>query len=130
MTRIVSRRKFVAGLAAAVVLAWIPFRRSRSAGADTVQTLRSALLGACGSQALPANLGRACLMHHQPHTLIRETQELIASFNCATAANIGFADWFRKETISDFNAGRVVRVEGWVISETEFLLFSSFAASA
>lgn len=130
MTRSVPRRKFIAGLAAAVVAAWFPFFRRQSAGADRLQALRSALVAACGSQALPANMGRACVMNPQPHTLIRDPRELIASFDDATMGNVGFADWFKRETISDFDAGRVVRVDGWVISETEYLLFSGFAASA
>jgi hypothetical protein len=130
MTRIVSRRSFLVGLAAGVAVMWVPFRPRSSAGADTWQTLRSALFDACRGETLPLNLGQACLAHHQPDILIREPIELITSFNCATAANVGFADWFKSETMSDFDAGRVVRVNGWVISETEFLLFSGFAGSA
>lgn len=129
MTRNVSRRSVLVGLATGIAALWVPFRLRSSAGADPWQTLRSALFDACRSETLPLNLGRACLAHHQPDILIRKPFELIASFNCATAANVGFADWFKSETMSDFDAGRVVRVNGWVISETEFMLFSRFAAS-
>lgn len=34
----------------------------------------------------------------------------------------------REQTTADFAAGRVVRVQGWVISETEFLLFARLGA--
>jgi hypothetical protein len=61
--------------------------------------------------------------------LARTPDELMASFERASAGGVGFADWMRQETMSDFDAARVLPVQGWVISETEFLLFAHFGAS-
>jgi hypothetical protein len=60
----------------------------------------------------------------------RAHRDLAASYERAAVARVDFAAWFEVETISDFEAGRVFRVDGWVISEAEFLLFSSSADSA
>src|SRR5439155_23285913 len=116
MTVTFSRRRVLVGLSAAILVSGSPLRQILSSGTDTLSTLRSALLEACGSWAIPANLGRACLMQGHSHSLVRKPQELVASYDRARIAGVGFVDWFKMETMSDFDAGRIVRVEGWVIS--------------
>jgi hypothetical protein len=127
MTERISRRNLLCAVAAALLVS-VPFRRS--VGADAWSTLRSALFKACASRAVPATLGHACIMPGQMPALARNARDLAASYKRAAVARIDFAAWFEVETISDFEAGRAVRVDGWVISETEFLLFSSSADSA
>jgi hypothetical protein len=124
MTERISRRKLLRAGAAALLVA-IPFRRLASIGTDAWSTLRSALLKACGSRTVPATLGHACIRRGQMPALARNARDLAASYKRAAVARVDFAAWFEVETVSDFEAGRVVRVDGWVISETEFLLFSS-----
>jgi hypothetical protein len=126
----VKRRLFIRlfiGLAAAVSVGWLPFRSRSFTKKDRALVLRSALFDACGSQALPARLGRACRTQGHTGRLYKNTEELVSSFGRATDAGVQFAQWCKLESIADFRAGRVVRVDGWVISETEFLLFSGFS---
>ena len=122
------RRRLFIGLAAAVFVAWLPFPSRSFIRADRALVLRSALFDACGSQALPARLGRACRTQGHAGCLYKNTEEVVSSFGRATDAGVQFAEWCKLESMADFGAGRVVRVEGWVISETEFLLFSGFSA--
>ena len=128
MTERISRRKLLGGVVAALLVP-IHFRRLASLAADPWSTLRSALFKVCGSQTVPWTLGRACIMQGLLPVIMRK-QDLAASYERATVARVDFAAWFEMECLSDFEAGRVVRVDRWVISETEFLLFSNCADSA
>lgn len=125
----ISRRNLLCGVAAACLVS-VPFTPLVCVGADGWPTLRSALLEACGCRTIPASLGNACLMLGPIPVLTRSPRDLAASYKRAAIARVDFAAWFAVETISDFEAGRVVRMQdGWVISETEFLLYSSIAGS-
>lgn len=117
------RRKIVAGLAAALALGEVPVLAVEH-GDPQLSALRSALLAVCGGTNVGADLARACISHCPDAVLSRTTGELVASF----ASGVNFRDWLREQTTADFAAGRVVRVQGWVISETEFLLFAGLGA--
>ena len=123
------RRKVVAGLAAALAVRRVPARAVEHCDPE-LSALRSALLEACGGTKVSAELAHACISQCPDSVLSRTTAELVASFERAEASGVTFQEWFREQTVADFAAGRTVRVQGWVISETEFLLFARLGASA
>jgi hypothetical protein len=129
MTNTPRRRKVIAGFAAALAVGEIPVRASEHCDLQ-LSALRSALLEACGGTNLSTELAHACISHCPDSALSRTTAELVASFGRARAGGVTFRKWFREQTVADFAAERVVRVHGWVISETEFLLFARLGASA
>lgn len=119
MSRFASRRRWLVMLAAlsagspgcASAFRWI--------ATEPMSAIRMALHAACGRRNVLALLGRACgqCVGQRMH---RSDDELAASFDETARTGGSFSDWYRRETIADFDAGRVVKVEGWVISETEF----------
>jgi hypothetical protein len=129
MAKSPGRRRVVAGLSAALALRHIPaggvesFSRHRSA-------LRSAFLETCGGTKLSSELAHACIRQCPDSILSRTTADLAASFERAQAGGASFREWFQQQTMADFSEERVVRVQGWVISETEFLLFARLGAAA
>jgi hypothetical protein len=123
-----ARRLFPGGLAGAMALPHAPALAAVWRSPES-SALRSAL-HACGGPNLSADLACACLNHCPDVALTRTTSELTESYERATLGGASFQEWFRKETTSDFAEARVVRVEGWVISETEFLLFARLGTSA
>jgi hypothetical protein len=128
MSEGISKRKLLSNGAAALFVAvavrWLPFP-----SANSWSTLRSALFAACGSREPLVVLGRACIKHAGIPTSAKKWN-LAVSYKRAASAGVDFAHWFAGKCVSDFRAGRVVRVEGWVISETEFLLLSGVAELA
>lgn len=117
------RRKIVAGLAAALAVGEVPVLDAEHCD-PRLSALRSAFLEACGETKLAIELAHACIRECPSTVLSRSTAELVASFESAKASGLSLADWLRQQTIADFSAGRVVPVQGWIISETEFLLFA------
>ncbi|HZM35057.1 MAG TPA: hypothetical protein VFC18_11255 [Burkholderiales bacterium] len=92
--------------------------------------MRSAFLEMCAGTKLGSELASACIRHCPDSPLSRTTAELAASFERAQASGVSFREWLQQQTTADFSAERVVRVQGWVISETEFLLFARLGAAA
>ena len=124
-----ARRLFLGGLAGTVALPYAPALAAAVWRPPDSSALRAAL-HACGGPNLSDDLACACLNHCPDVALTRTTSELTESYERARLGGGSFQEWFRKETTSDFAEARVVRVEGWVISETEFLLFARLGASA
>ena len=121
------RRKVVAGLAAALVLREGPALAAGQREAR-LSALRSALLEACGGSAVAAELEHACIGACPDAVLSRTATELAASFERARDGGVSFRHWLREQTAADFAARRVVQAQGWVIAETEFLLFARLRA--
>ena len=129
MPRIPGRRNVLAGLLAAFAVPQVPVLAAQHSEAR-LSALKSALLEACGGAKVPAELARACIDECPKTVLSRTTAQLGASFEHAVASGLNFDEWLRQQTVADFSAARVVHVHGWVISETEFLLFARLGASA
>jgi hypothetical protein len=124
MRSFVSRRRVIIGFAAAAIASLAPWRRV-AFGPDPLSILRDALAQRCENLAVLARLRRGCVNESiclRP--LATGPMDVAARYASAAAAGADFADWLGAETKADFEAGRVVRVEGWVISETEHALFS------
>ena len=126
MAKIPERRKLVAGFAAALALGQVPLFAAEH-GDPKLSALRSALWEAYGGLNLRTELAHACISHCPDIALSRTTTELVESFARMHASGSKFRDWLHEQTTADFIAGHVVRVQGWVISETEFLLFARLA---
>jgi len=127
MIESVSRRSVLAALAAVASLCAVG-SPPQLIVCEPLLRLRNALRHACGSIDVVGTLGRSCQLNGAGYVMRRSDQELEASFDRAVASGIDFAAWYRTETISDFEMGRAVRVDGWVISETEFRLLSVSAS--
>ena len=93
-----------------------------------LSALRSALLEACGGTAVAAEVAHACISACPDAVLSRTAAELAASFERAKDGGVSFRHWLREQTAADFAARRVLRAQGWVISESEFLVFSRLGA--
>ena len=107
-----------------------PARRKLAAGQRDARlsALRFALLEACGGTAVAAEVAHACISACPDAVLSRTAEELAASFERARDGGVGFRHWLREQATADFAARRVLRARGWVISESEFLVFARLGA--
>ena len=125
--RRLSRRVFLSTFAG-----WVAMGPTAVSGFEVAldhgAVLRKAYLDACGPVGLSDGLRRSCRAAPDAVSVATTWNSLAKSFVEAKAEGLGFRDWFTRQTIEDFRRERVVLVEGWMISETEFLLFSDAAA--
>ena len=105
------RRRLFIGLGAAALAPTLSLCPALSANYDRLSELRAMLL-ACGNQAAIETLGRACLLQGLPDASMRSIAKRVEEFRRASGAEVDFAEWYDAETTSDFDAGRVVRVQG------------------
>jgi hypothetical protein len=123
----ITRRRVLAALATLGALSVFAFP-SRLLPLDPLSRVLGALRGACRRDDILLTLGRACAKQPTSHVMHHSDEEIAVSFEQAAGQDRDFAAWYRDATMSDFDDGRVVRVDGWVISETEFRLLSAFAS--
>lgn len=116
-----SRRHLLAGLAA------LPLASLAVAGLGGALTrLREAYLGLCGPD-LAARLRRSCRPERTVPDAAAKLDDLAAGFARASREGVAFEAWLKARAAEDFAAGRVVRVEGWVLAESEVLLYTDRA---
>jgi hypothetical protein len=129
-----SRRRLLGGIVGLSI--WMllkPLWALRPAAPDVADGLAAKLASVFSDKESASFVGRACLPHLSAPGDCRQLAERIGMSQSSSRAALAQADGpalrqlLAEQQRHDFAAGRVINVQGWILSETEAQLYA-FAA--
>jgi hypothetical protein len=105
----------LAGVLASLGLTNVPLGRAAAAHADTA--------AAADLLVARARLGAACVAAF-PHLTPSFVQAELAGVGLAGSTDAVALQWISKRINADFEAGRMLQVDGWYLAQTEALVYA------